>query len=186
MNGGCSRSSNPPPSAPSPPLPGEIECGANFTRDTATDSTSPSCCGREGRGGEGSFHSFSRFAAVRSVYTDERPSSPPFFLPCRALIAESERLLVVFLPFPLLFHSFSSSSSLSLAIPSTSTTTPPATLGSPSLCFPLVPRAACSSSYSFSLIGTAFINIQWTGNVPRGRETSGRFRSRAEEAILRL
>lgn len=128
---------------------GEIECGANFTRDTATDSSSP---------GWLSFFFALRSSAVRSVRTNE----PPFFLSF-PLIAESEAraMVIPFLSF-VSFHFPSVSFTLIFFIS--------ARLSCCSL-------SLCSvSSYSFFSYWHRFHKYSMAGNVPRDCKTSGRFR----------
>lgn len=132
---------------------GEIECGANFTRDTATDSlpllvSSPF---------QLSFFFALRSSTVRFVRTNERS----FFLSF-PLIVESEApaMVILFLLF--------SSPFFTLAF-----------LSLPSLyfCLPLPlfsPRYA--SSVFFFFYWHRFHKYSMAGNVPRDCKTSGRFR----------
>lgn len=131
---------------------GEIECGANFTRDTATDSPSLS-----------SFHSFSRFTLPPFVSYGQ--TNALFFLSF-PLIAESEAPAMV-IPFLLCVCvcvcSFPSFALLSFA----------------SLYFylPLPPFSSrCVSFVFFFFYWHRFHKYSMASNVPRDCKTSGRFR----------
>lgn len=123
---------------------GEIECGANFTRDTATDSLfSPSLLSF-------SLSAFILFRAPLSHHSFRTGKRTPFF--------------------PVV------SANRGIGSPSNGYSTTPVYL-SPSFCsFPSLPfifahlclfsLRGAFPSYSFSFIGTAFINIQWPATSP--------------------
>lgn len=122
---------------------GEIECGANFTRDTATDSlpllvSSPF---------QLSFFFALRSSTVRFVRTNERS----FFLSF-PLIVESEApaMVILFLLFSSPFFTLAFLRFLPFI----------------SACLCLLSLRGTPPPYSFSFIGTAFINIQWPATSP--------------------
>lgn len=128
---------------------GEIECGANFTHDTATDSLPlPSL--------SFSFHSFSRFALPPFVLYGQTNALFSVVSANRGIGSPSNGYSV-----PPVFASFFSSLSFASLY-----FCPPLPLFSP----------RCVSSVFFFFYWHRFHKYSMAGNVPRDCKTSGRFR----------